>query len=33
MMEELEDLHMIVLGPWKILRKTKCELLSTITRR
>jgi hypothetical protein len=33
MMDELEDLHMIRLRPWIILRKTKCKLLSTITRR
>jgi hypothetical protein len=33
MMDELEDLHMIHLKALKILRKTRCELLSTITRR
>jgi hypothetical protein len=33
MMDELEDLHMIHLRAFRILRKTKCGLLSTITRR
>jgi transposase InsO family protein len=33
MMNELEDFHMIRLRALKILRKTRCELLSTITRK
>jgi transposase InsO family protein len=33
MMNELEDLHMIRLRAMKILRRTRCELLSTITRK
>jgi hypothetical protein len=33
MVDELEDLHMIVLGPWKILRRTRCELLNITTRK
>jgi hypothetical protein len=33
MMDELEDLHMIRLRALENIEKTKCELLSIITRR
>jgi hypothetical protein len=32
MMDELEDLHMIVLGPWKTSKRTSCELPNITTR-
>jgi hypothetical protein len=33
MMDELEDLHMIRLKPWKTLKRTRCELLNITTRK
>jgi hypothetical protein len=33
MMDELQDLHMTVLGHWKILKRTSCELPNITTRK